>query len=56
MEKKLIHIINTEKDINNYLKLTDNEIAFLKWLSQQTYLDDHTYFEKISALPTPTEF
>ena len=56
MEKKLIHIYNSDKDRDNYLKLTDNEIAFLNWLNEMGYLDNYTYFDKVKTLPTPIEF
>jgi hypothetical protein len=56
MEKKLINIYNTAKDEDNYLKLTDNEVAFLNWLQDMGYLDENTDFDEIGALPTPIEF
>ena len=56
MEKKLFNIYNNDKDINNYLKLTDNEVALLRWLYNMGYLDDSTCFDEVSKLPTPIEF
>lgn len=56
MEKRLFHIYNPEKDEDNYLRLTDNEVAFLDWLNEKGYLDSDTYFDAIGALPTPIEF
>lgn len=56
MEKKIINIYNTEQDSNDYLKLTNSEIAFLKWLNDMGYLDDYTYFDEVSKLSNPIEF
>lgn len=56
MEKKLFNIYNNDKDRSNYLKLTDNEVALLKWLYNMGYLDDCTQFDEVSKLPIPIEF
>ena len=44
------------KASTEYLKLSNNEFAFLKWLSSNYYLDSETEFETIETLPTPIEF
>ena len=54
MEKKLFNIYNGEKD--EYVKLTDNEIAFLLWLKHEGFLSSRTYFDEVASLPKPIEF
>lgn len=59
MDNKILIKIYRDCEPNvstKYLKLSNNEFAFLKWLSSNYYLDSDTEFETVEALPTPTEF
>lgn len=40
--KTKVHIYNREMDIDNYLALSVNELAFYKWLKNNNYLDEYT--------------
>ena len=42
MDKTKVHIYNKEMDIDNYLALSANELAFYKWLRDNNYLDEYT--------------
>lgn len=42
MEKTKIHIYNKETDVDNYLALSKNELAFYHWLKDYGYLDEYT--------------
>ena len=56
MDKKLYHIHNEEIGLDNFLRLTDNEYAFYKWLKNIGYLDEYTTIDYLYAMPTIIEF
>lgn len=55
-EKRIFHVTNRNTDGDDYIKLSENEYALLKWLDDNCYLDDDTSFDEVPALPTPLEF
>lgn len=59
MEEKILVKIyrNCEPEVSTeYLRLSNNEFAFLKWLFTNGYFDIETEFETIEELPAPIEF
>ena len=42
MEKIRVHIYNRANDIDDYLALSENELAFYEWLRNYGYLDNDT--------------
>ena len=55
-EKKLYHIYNKEVDMDNYVRLRDNEYSFYRWLQDNGYLDEYTCIERMDSIPIITEF
>ena len=42
MAKTKVHIYNRETDMDSYLALSTNELAFYRWLRDNQYLDEYT--------------
>ena len=56
MEKTKVHIFNKELDIDNYLALSENELAFYKWLQYNNYLDEYTRIDVLEKSINFVEF